>query len=233
MASYQTRQRDPLLDHNTQVALERRGKELLGAALLVAGVLAAMIVGSYSTDDPSWMASTDAPAQNLLGRFGASIASPLFVIVGYASWGVAIALATWGVRFMTHRGEERALGRVIFVPIAIALGAVYASTLVPEAGWTHSFGLGGLFGDTVLGAVLGVVPVGATAGLKTMSLLFFVAVLAMSSFVLGFNGRELRAIARYLILSTLRAYDLLLRILGRSAVVSVRAAQAMQDKRHA
>ncbi|NJN36963.1 MAG: ABC transporter ATP-binding protein [Nitrospiraceae bacterium] len=35
MASYQVRQRDPLLDQTTQAMLERRGRELLGVALLV------------------------------------------------------------------------------------------------------------------------------------------------------------------------------------------------------
>ncbi len=33
MASYQARQRDPLLDSDTQAILERRGKELLGVGL--------------------------------------------------------------------------------------------------------------------------------------------------------------------------------------------------------
>jgi DNA segregation ATPase FtsK/SpoIIIE, S-DNA-T family len=35
MASYQARQRDPLLDHGTQPMLERRGRELLGLVLVL------------------------------------------------------------------------------------------------------------------------------------------------------------------------------------------------------
>ena len=38
MASYQARERGPLLDQNTQAVLERRGKELLGVGLLALGV---------------------------------------------------------------------------------------------------------------------------------------------------------------------------------------------------
>jgi len=34
MASYQVRQRDPLLDQNTQAMLEKRGRELLGLLLI-------------------------------------------------------------------------------------------------------------------------------------------------------------------------------------------------------
>ena len=149
MASYQARSRGRLLDSNTQAVLERRTKELLGIALLVGGVIAAMILGSYVPDDPSWLSVTDEPARNLLGRFGASIASPLFIIVGWGAWGFAAVMLAWGVRFIFHFGEERAIARIIFAPIAIALVSVYASTHVPSSVWTHSFGLGGLFGDTV------------------------------------------------------------------------------------
>src|SRR6056297_3037031 len=125
--AYQTRGRDPLLDSSMAEAIEKRGKELLGLALLALGVAAAMMIASYHPDDPSWMAATDAPVQNLLGRMGASIAAPLFMIVGWGAWGLAIVLGAWGVRFALHRGQDRALGRLIYAPIWIALLAMYAS----------------------------------------------------------------------------------------------------------
>ncbi len=231
MASYQARQRDPLLDSNTQAILERRGKELLGFGLLVAGVMAAMILGSYSPEDPSWMSATDEPARNLLGRLGASIASPLYIISGLGSWGIVAVLIAWGTRFMLHRGEERSVGRVIFAPIAVALASVYASTHVPSGDWTHSFGLGGLFGDTVLGAILGVVPVKATLGLKVMALLMALGTLAMSLFVLGFTMTELRSVARFLGIGVILLYATLLRLAGKGAVGALRTAQQMRERR--
>jgi len=230
MASYQARQRDPLLDQNMQAALERRGKELLGAALVVLGVLTAMMLGSYSPDDPSFLAATDEPAMNLLGRFGAAVASPLYVIAGHGAWGIAIAFIAWGLRFITHRGEERALGRVIFVPIGVALMSVYASTLMPGPLWTHSFGLGGLFGDTVLGALIGVAPVKATFGLKLISLLVGAGVLVVGGFVIGFDRAETRAILRFLLIGTVMVYTRLLMLAGRGAEASVRAAQVAAEK---
>ena len=230
MASYQARQRDPLLDQNMQAAIERRGKELLGAVLVVAAVLTAMLLASYSPEDPSWFAATDEPVHNLLGRFGAAVALPLFVIAGHGAWGIAAILAAWGVRFITHTGEDRALGRVIFAPIAIAFMAVYASTHVGGPDWAHSFGLGGLFGDTVLGALLGIAPVSATLGLKFLSVIIGIAAVAMALFVMGFSMKELRAFARFLIVGTIVAYDWVLRALGRGAVASVRGAQALQER---
>ncbi|MCC0071044.1 MAG: DNA translocase FtsK 4TM domain-containing protein [Rhodobacteraceae bacterium] len=231
MASYQARQRDPLLDQNIQAALERRGKELLGVVLLGLGVLTAMMLLSYSPDDPSWLAATDEPARNLLGRFGAALASPLFVIAGQGAWMIAVIFAAWGARFVTHRGEERALSRVIFAPIAVALMSVYASTHVAGPGWAHSFGLGGLFGDTVLGAILGIAPISATLGLKLLAFLVGVTTVAMALFVLGFDREDLKATGRFLLVGTVVAYDGLMRALGRGAAASIRGAQALGERR--
>ena len=224
--AYQVRQRDPLLDSNMQAAIERRGKELLGIALLITGVLCGMMLASYSPEDPSWLSATDATVQNWLGRFGAALASPLFVIVGAGGWAIALVLVTWGLRFMLHIGQDRWLGRLIFSPIGIALASVYASTLVPDASWTHSFGLGGLFGDTVLGAILGILPGSAAFGLKAMALVASLAVVAVMLFVLGFDMRELRKIGRFLMVGLILAYAQIMTWAGRGAAGGLKAAAA-------
>ena len=66
MASYQARQRDPLLDQGTQAMLERRGRELLGLALILVAAGFALMLGSYSPEDPGWMVATEEPAQYML-----------------------------------------------------------------------------------------------------------------------------------------------------------------------
>ncbi|MFQ6551143.1 DNA translocase FtsK [Aestuariibius insulae] len=231
MASYQTRTRDPLLDSTMQAAIEKRGAELVGLALIALGVMAAMMIGSYTPDDPSWLSATDAPVENWLGRLGASIAAPLFMIVGWGSWGIAVVCLVWGLRLVLHRGKERAVGRLIFAPIAIALVSVYASTLAPGAGWTHSFGLGGLFGDTVLGILLTMFPFTAAFGVKVMSLIAALAILALGAFVLGFTHAELRQIGRFLLVGTVVLYDGALRLVGRGAGGAMQAAAALKERR--
>ncbi len=225
MASYQARQRDPLLDQNTQAVLERRGKELLGAALVVLGALVALMLASYSPEDPSWMVASDAPVHNLLGHLGAGIASPLYIIVGFGAWVLPLGLIVWGLRFVTHRGEERALSRATFLPIGLALASAYAALLVPGAEWGQAFGLGGHFGDMVAGSILGMSPVSGAFGMKLMALIFAVLMLAMGAFVLGFDLPELRAIARFLMLGAVTLYAGLMMLLGRGAAASVQAAQ--------
>lgn len=230
--AFQTRGRDPLLDSNMAQAIEKRGKELLGLSLILAGVMAAMMIGSYTPDDPNWMVSTDAAVQNWLGSMGASIAAPLFMIVGWGAWGVAIVLLVWGVRFALHWGQDRAMGRLIFAPIGVALGAIYAATLAPGAEWvaTHSFGLGGLFGDTVMGAILTILPIGSTFTVKLMSLLMGICILTFGAFVLGFTRVELTRIARFMLIGVIMAYAGLMNLLGRGATGAVQAAQGLQAR---
>ncbi|NNL17787.1 MAG: DNA translocase FtsK, partial [Boseongicola sp.] len=222
--AFQTRHRDPLFDSDTQAIIERRGKELVGLTMIGLAFLVALMLGSYSPDDPNWLNATDAPASNILGPVGAAIASPLYVIAGYGSWAIAAIFGVWGLRFLFHYGEERAMSRLIFAPIGVALIAIYASTHLPGANWVHSFGLGGLFGDTVLGAILGVLPVNPGAGLKVMALVLFGGAIAMSAFVLGFSRDELWAYTRYLVGGIILLYATAMTALGRGAVGGLRMA---------
>lgn len=233
MASYQARQRDPLLDQGTQAMLERRGRELLGLVLCLVAFAFTLMLWSYSPEDPGWMVATEEPAQNLFGRFGAAVASTLIILIGKGAWTIPLIFAAWGVRFMAHRGGERAVGRVVFAVIAVAFAAVHCATLVPGDAWTHTFGLGGLFGDTVTGSLLGVIPGSAGFGLKFLSLLTFAGLIAMLLFVTGFVMEELRTIQRFLLLGSVMGYAALRQGLGYGARGALTGAAALQDRARA
>ena len=230
--AYHTQRRDPLLDSDMQATIEKRGKELLGLILIGLGLAAAAMIASYSPDDPNWMVSTDAPVKNWMGQAGASIAAPLFMIVGWGSWGIALVLLVWGLRFTLHKGEERALGRAILAPIAIAIASVYAATLVPGPDWaaTHSFGLGGLFGDTVTGALLTFLPVNSHMAIKVMSLLMAAAMLGFGAFVLGFTRIEIGRALVYALYGVVLLYTALRAVLGRGAMGAVETARAQKAR---
>ena len=195
--AYQTRQRDPLLDANMQEAIEKRGRELIGLALLALALAIGAMLASYAPQDPSFFSATDAPVENLLGKLGASIAAPLFIVVGYGSWALAAVTLAWGVRLLFDLGAERALSRVIFAPVAMAAVAVFASSIAPAETWAHSFGLGGLFGDTVLGAALNILPISASFGVRLLSVPILFAALGLLFHVCGFTPQELSAAAAF------------------------------------
>ncbi len=231
MASYQARQRDPLLDQNTQAMLEKRGRELFGIGLILLGFAFVAMLWTYSPDDPGWMVASDKPIANAFGSFGAALASTLIIIGGKGVWGLPLVLMAWGARFVAHRGADRAISRMVFAVIAIALASVYASTLAPASDWPHTFGLGGLFGDTVLGALLGLIPGGAAFGLKLLSVASGAALIVMMLFVTGFDLAEIRGSIRFLITSLIYTYSTMIGAAGKGAQGTARAAAALQERR--
>ena len=196
-------QGDPLFDTDMQAAIEKRSKELIGLGLLILGALSWAMLWSYSPSDPNFMVATTAPIENWLGRFGASLSGPLFMIVGKGAWVIPAVFIAWGVRFILHRGQERAVSCLIFFPIFVAIASIYGASLTPPAGWNHSFGLGGLFGETTLAVILSILPFSPAFGVKLMSLLTGLGSVALGLFVLGFIKDELRVIGRFLLVGWL------------------------------
>jgi S-DNA-T family DNA segregation ATPase FtsK/SpoIIIE len=209
--AFQTRSRDPLFDEATQAILERRAWELGGLVLLGLALITGLALASYTPSDPSFLGTSSSVPQNWLGTFGAYLAAPLRVFLGTGAWAVVAVLAVWGVRFVSHLGEDRALSRLSFAPIWIGLAALYAASVPPGPGWAHTFGLGGLVGDTGLGVLLGVLPMPPATGLIAASAGLAAGLVALGLFVLGGTRAELRGTLRFLALGVLFAFDQLLR----------------------
>ncbi|WP_377192533.1 DNA translocase FtsK [Ruegeria meonggei] len=227
MASYNARNRDPLLDSTTQAAIERRSKELIGLALILLGLASAAMIWSYTPDDPNWMVSTDTAVQNWLGRAGASIIFVLNTLFGLGCWGIAVFLLVWGLRFVTHSGIERLFWPAVLFAPWLLLIALHMETLNASSDWqsSHSFGLGGMLGYTFLGALLSLMPTGMVFAVKLLSLLSLLAVFAVGSVVLGFTKADVRKGFRAFLLGLVMAYDMLMNLLGRGAVATAQAAR--------
>ena len=197
-ARSKARRRAPLMESDTEEALRRRGTELVGLVLIGVAALAAVIIWTYSPDDPSLFSATDAAPQNALGLVGASLADPLRRALGWAAYGIAAAFAVWGLRFVLHLGEGRAVGRAIAVPVALLVGATFAASHVPPAAWTDDYGLGGLLGDAVLSALLGLSPLDLTLSLRIATVALALAFVATAGYALGVTWAEARGFLRFL-----------------------------------
>ena len=131
-------------------------------------------------------------------------------MIGGGSWSLVPILLIWGLRFILHIGSERAIGRLIFTPIAIALSSVYAASIVPVKTWLHSFGMGGLFGDTIVGSLLTIVPLSASDGILTITITSLFLTIILNIFCSGFIGSEIKKIVEFLYRSSKITYSLLL-----------------------
>ncbi|MBT9386689.1 DNA translocase FtsK 4TM domain-containing protein [Pseudooceanicola sp. CBS1P-1] len=229
--AFQSKGRDPLFDSSVRETLERRGRELIGIAALVFGLVFAVLILSYAPQDPSWMSSSDAPVQNWLGQFGASIAAPVMMILGYGAVTIAGFALVWGARYTIHLAENGPVNRLIFSPIAVVLASIYFGTLTPPHGWGGGFGLGGLFGDTVLGALLLVIPLPVGASVKLLSLIVGLGAGAMFLYVAGFTREEGRRLFRLALIGLVMAYVLVLKLAGRGATGALGAASSAVERR--
>lgn len=203
MAYNQAPSRSPLIEKSMKEALEKRGVELLGLILIVIGISIFLLLWSYSPDDRSFWSISDEPTQNILGVIGASIAAPLILILGWGSFTISLFLVIWGVRFLCHIGEERAITRMIFFPVSTGLFSVFFATLVPYNMWVHQFGLGGLFGETSVGIILKAIPEVSTTSVNTITLLMVTVSFLSLLFVCGFSRREVSGVSKFLFTCTI------------------------------
>lgn len=188
-----------------ETKLRKRGSEALGFLLILVGVAFAALLVTYAPLDPSFSVATDRAPHNLLGVVGSYIADPLHKALGWAAFGLPFALIVWGIRLVLHRGQERALWRSIAVPPAIAVSSAFLATQVPPTGWAYEYGpngiygLGGVFGDTVVIAIFVALPIGAVGqNLLILTLTLVILTALVGLFSLGMNWVEVKTSVRAL-----------------------------------
>ncbi len=229
-ARAKAKRRAPLIESETEEALRRRGAELLGLILIGIGTLALTLIWTYSPDDPSLFIATDAPPQNALGLVGAYIADPLIRALGWAAYGIPALLSVWGLRFVFHTGETRAVTRTITAPIALLAAAAFAATHVPFASWPHEFGLGGLLGDAVLANLLPLVPLDLSQALPLASLMLGLVFIIASGFALGMTKAESHAALAFLTRGSVTLYAGLLALTGQAARGAAEGARSAKSR---
>jgi S-DNA-T family DNA segregation ATPase FtsK/SpoIIIE len=214
----------PLVDSEMSEAMRRRLGEFIGLGWGAIAVLLALLLASYDAGDPSHFSATPEPPANWLGRIGAILADPLMRSLGAVSWGFVLFFGVWGARFLLHLGEGRLARRVGLLVPAMILGMVFASTHAPWDGWqlAPGPGLGGFVGDTVVVALIGLLPMGPDVALQALSLLTGVGTLICAGAALGVTRPEAWTITRWL----WRSLVVVLGQLSRGAAASVRAALA-------
>jgi S-DNA-T family DNA segregation ATPase FtsK/SpoIIIE len=156
---------------------------------------------TYKVTDPSLNAASGQAPANLLGGFGATLADLGIQTFGLAAWPLAVLLVVAGLSRAAGVRGTSASGRLGAAASLVGLCALAGvlSAPAPPALWPLATGLGGLWGDAVLGAVQGVL---AFAGIPAarwiaMALLVVTATLALG-FVFGLKRRDLSEASTWL-----------------------------------
>ena len=195
---YEREPRDSFLPESWSEALRRRAAELAGLALAGLAVAAALMLASYSSEDPSFFNMSGGDASNWLGMAGAYAADPLMRTLGLASWMLPLLIGVWGWRLVTHEGEHRAWSRLLLSPLAVLAVAAALSTHIPPAAWPHPYGLGGLIGDGAGRTLAQQAPWPLELTLLALSLSLGFCAVALSLLSLGVDWEELAALRRWM-----------------------------------
>ena len=92
--------------------------------------------------------------ENLFGSFGSHIADPLHLSLGISYLLLVFIILVWSWRLTFDDIKKRMISRLVFFPLPLATTAVFLSTYPPSSGWQFTYGLGGIFGDTILVFIL-------------------------------------------------------------------------------
>jgi DNA segregation ATPase FtsK/SpoIIIE, S-DNA-T family len=128
----------------------RRGLELLGVVLLVAGIALAIALWGHDANDPSLNHATGGASANPLGDVGASVADMSKQTIGLASWILAVVLALWGVRLISGRPLNWPWLPAVALPLALLAAAAFLATWPLSEAWPYWVGFGGYVGDFLL-----------------------------------------------------------------------------------
>ncbi len=124
-------------------------------ALLAALLLAALI--SWNPADPSLNAAASVAPTNWLGLNGALFADLFMQSLGLAAWPAALLLIAFGLAGAIGDAIQQRLKPTPFKAFAATVGVLALSgalsALVAPAAWPLATGLGGLWGDALVGVV--------------------------------------------------------------------------------
>ncbi|MDQ7813509.1 DNA translocase FtsK 4TM domain-containing protein, partial [Brevundimonas sp.] len=124
-------------------------------ALLAALLLAALI--SWNPADPSLNAASSAEPTNWLGLNGALFADLFMQSLGLAAWPAALLLIAFGLAGAIGDAVQQRLKPTPFKAFSATVGVLSLSAalsaLAQPAAWPLAAGLGGLWGDAIVGLV--------------------------------------------------------------------------------
>ncbi|MDB5437791.1 MAG: cell division protein FtsK [Caulobacteraceae bacterium] len=171
---------------------------LRGGLLTAFGGLLLLSFATYDAADPSFNTVGATGAHNALGTSGAMLADLGIQSLGLAAWAGALLMISFGCRRILDADPNRSRGRMRLRAMVGALGVLLlAATLslpTPPAVWPLARGLGGFWGDGVLGGLAALISMtGAPAGRVFAAIPLLLGALAALGFAVGATWRDTAA----------------------------------------
>lgn len=185
----------------------RRLNEILGMAVVVAGVLLLLSLVSYHPGDPSLDTITDAPVNgavphvsNWAGRLGASLSDLLLQAIGIAALALPLLIVRLGVCWIRSRAQGSPIARSAGIILWLVAAPVLLALIPGGLRYKSALPLGGVLGSVLAHSLLLVL--NFPGALLAAALVVMVAVYLSTTFT--FNTAQEWATERVGVVSRLR-----------------------------
>ncbi|OPZ00876.1 cell division protein FtsK [Bradyrhizobium sacchari] len=183
----------PLVGHlppSIREGLARRMRELTGFGLIALSGVASAAMMTWSVQDPSLSHATSRPIRNILGYAGAIGADLAMQILGLGAIMLALTVAVWGWRMMTHRPFDREALRLGSWILCTVIAAGFVSCWPHGGAWPLPTGLGGVVGDALVRAPAVIFGPPGTIYRIVLGTILFGAMAATFLIACGLGARE-------------------------------------------
>jgi S-DNA-T family DNA segregation ATPase FtsK/SpoIIIE len=153
---------------------------LRGGVVAAAGLALIAAFATWNSADPSLNVASALPASNVLRGPGAVVADIFVQSLGLAAWGLALLMVVFGLTRAVdpepdaHRRTTR-LRALVGVAAVLALAGAIAAPSPPKS-WALARGLGGFWGDGLLGGLSGIIAFARIPGAELIASLVLLAV---------------------------------------------------------
>ncbi|MDO9472334.1 MAG: DNA translocase FtsK 4TM domain-containing protein [Caulobacter sp.] len=153
---------------------------LRGGVVAAAGLALIAAFATWNSADPSLNVASALPASNILRGPGAVVADIFVQSLGLAAWGLALLMVVFGLTRAVdadpdaHRGRTR-IRALVGVGAVLALAGAIAAPSPPKS-WALARGLGGFWGDGLLGGLSGIIGFARIPGAELIAALVLLAV---------------------------------------------------------
>jgi len=172
-----------------------------GGVVTVVGAGLLLAVATYNAADPSLNAASTTDASNALGGAGAAIADVVMQSLGLAGWGAALLMLVFGVTRASQAdpdGERRDLRLRAGVGTLglLALAGLLSAAPRPAA-WPLEKGLGGFWGEGLLGLIADLFAFAHIPGARLIAaILLAIGASVALGYAIGFRRFDPEAIAQ-------------------------------------
>ena len=197
--------RRPILSSSFKDKLQQILYQFFSILFIFMAISLGLIMFSYHIGDPSFRNIPNEPANNIFGAFGSHIADPLHLGLGLSYKFLLFLMLLWSWRLTFDKNKRKMIIRLIFFPLPLATTAIFLATYPPSPEWNLSFsyGLGGIFGDTILKYILQAAFLDSNTILRLTSAACALLTLSLSVAVTATSLKELTKLTKFFFSSLL------------------------------